>query len=92
VFLTILNLFDFISKIRRYSNYSVGGFWVERLHLDTADSLSFNGSDLDVSLVSPAGTPRVSDDVVVLTTFSSVTNSGDGMIERSSTELRVHDT
>jgi len=34
--------------------------------LDTADSWTFNGSDFDVSILSPTTTPGVSDDVVLI--------------------------
>jgi len=71
---------------------SVRGLWVERLHLDTADSLALNGSDLDVSLISPGSSPRVSDNVVVLSVFSSVTNSSDGVVKAGSAGLGVHNT
>jgi len=70
---------------------SVSG-WVERLHLDTADTSTINGGDLDVSLVSPRGSPGVSDDVVVLSTLSSISDGGNGVIELGSASLGVHDT
>jgi hypothetical protein len=60
--------------------------------LDTADSSSFNGSDSDVTLFSPAFSPGVSDDVVLYTILSSVTNSGDGVIEAGSASGGVEDT
>jgi len=61
-------------------SYSVGG-WVKRLHLDTADSWSVNGSDLDVSSITPGSTPGVSDEIVVLSRLGSVSDGGDGVVE-----------
>ena len=60
--------------------------------LDTADTLSVNGGDLDVALISPGGTPGVSNEVVLLAGLGSVTNSGDGVVELGSAELGVHNT
>ena len=48
--------------------------------MDTADTLSFDGGDLDVSLVSPGSTPGVSDEVVVLSGLGSITNGSDGVV------------
>jgi len=72
--------------------FSVGSSWVEGLHLDTADSLTFDGSDLDVSLVSPGSTPRVSDDVVLFSSLGSVSDGGNGVIEVGSTSSGVQDS
>ena len=72
-------------------NNSLGG-WPERDLLDTADTNTWDGSDLDVSLVSPRGTPGVSDDVVVLGSIVSVSNGGDGVIELSSASGGVEDS
>ena len=60
--------------------------------MDTADTLASDGSDLDVSLVSPRGTPGVSDDVVLLSRLGSVSDGGDGVIELGSAGGGVHDT
>ena len=70
---------------------SVGG-WVKRLHLDTADTWSIDGSDLDVSSISPGSTPGVSDEVVVLSILGSISDSGDGVIEVGSAGSRVQNT
>jgi len=70
---------------------SVGGGG-ERLHLDTADTLAFNGSDLDVSLVTPGSAPRVSHDVVLFTTLGSVTNSSDGVVKIGTAGSGVENT
>ena len=74
------------------SKYSGGGGWVEGLHLDTADTGTFDGGDLDVSSISPGGTPGVSDEVVVLARLGSVSDSGDGVIEVGSAGSGVEDT
>lgn len=80
-----------MKRTMRPSECSVGG-WVERLHLDTANTFALNGSDLDVSLVSPGGTPRVTDDVVFLSTLGSVSNGSDGVIEVGTAGGGVEDT
>jgi len=38
-------------------DYSVLGSWVEGLHLDTADTGTVDGGDLDVTGVTPGSTP-----------------------------------
>jgi len=68
------------------------GLWVESIKLDTADTGSWDGSDLDVSLVSPRSGPGVSNDVVVLSTLGSVSNGSDGVVELGSALSRVEDT
>lgn len=45
------------------SAFSVGD-WVERLHLDTTSTVIAILSKLDVTLVTPRGTPRVLDEPV----------------------------
>merc|ERR1712086_74862 len=71
---------------------SVGG-WAGGVHKDTADTFTVSViGDSDVTFFSPVSGPGVSDDPVVLATFASVTNSGDGVIEVSSTSLVVVDT
>jgi len=61
--------------------------------LDTADTGgSFNGGDHDVTLISPSWSPGVSDDVVVLSVFVSISDSGDGVIEIGSASGGVQDT
>ena len=72
-------------------NNSLGG-WPERDLLDTADTDTWDGSDLDVSLVSPRGTPGVSDDVVVLGSIVSVSDGGDGVVELGSASGGVEDS
>ena len=60
--------------------------------MDSADSLSFDGGDSDVASFSPSGVPGVSDDVVVLSVFVSVSNGGDGVIKLGSTLSGVDDS
>merc|ERR1719223_85563 len=73
------------------SSCSVGG-WVERLHLDTADTLSIDSSDLDVTLVSPGSGPGVTDDVVLFTSLGSISDSSDGVVKVGSAGGGVEDT
>jgi hypothetical protein len=70
---------------------SVGG-GVEGLHLDTADTLALDGSDLDVSSISPGGGPGVSNDVVLLSSLGSVSDGSDGVVEAGSASSGVKDT
>jgi hypothetical protein len=60
--------------------------------LDTADTEAVNGSDFDVSSISPRSSPGVSNEVVVLSRLGSVTNGGDGVVEGGTAELGVQDT
>jgi hypothetical protein len=66
--------------------------WPEGDLLNSADTGSFDGSDSDVTGFSPASTPGVSDDVIVLTSFTSVSDGGDGVIELSSALWVVEDS
>ena len=68
------------------------GLWVDGLHLDTADTSSIDGGDLDVSLVSPGWAPGVSNDVVVLSSLGSVSDGSDGVVEVGSAGWGVEDT
>jgi hypothetical protein len=70
---------------------SVGG-WVDWGLLDTADTKSLNSGDLDVTGLSPDGSPGVSNEVVLLARLDSVTNGGDGVVEGGSASLGVQDT
>jgi len=49
--------------------------------LDTADTSSVDGSDSDVSLLTPASSPGVSDDVVGGGAFNTITDGGDGVVK-----------
>ena len=62
--------------------------------LDSTDTNGvLDGSDSDVSLLSPAGGPGVSDDVVVTNgLISSPSNSSDSVVKLGSTSSRVDDT
>jgi hypothetical protein len=64
------------------------------LHLDTADTGSADGGDLDVTFVTPSSTPGVSDDVVVKVGggIVSITDGGNGVIEVGSASGGVENT
>jgi len=61
-------------------------------HLDTADTVTFDLSELNIALVSPDGGPGILDEPVVLAVLGAVADSEDGMIERSATSGSVEDT
>jgi len=49
------------------------------------------GSEFDVATFTPSGTPGVSDDPVVLTTFVAITDHGHGVVDLSWAGSRVED-
>jgi len=51
--------------------------------VDTADSFTSSSADQDVTISAPAGSPRVSNDIVRRRTCGVVSNSGDGMVDLS---------
>ena len=65
-------------KITQSGSVGVDG---EGLHLDTADTVAVNDSELDVSLVSPGGVPGVLDEPVVLAGLGAPSDGKDGVIE-----------
>jgi hypothetical protein len=68
------------------------GVWPDGDLLDTAYTLSrFLGGNSDVSLFSPAGSPGVSDNVVLLSVLGSVSDSSDSVVESGSRALRLRD-
>ena len=69
---------------------SVGGN-SEGLHLDTADTVSVNDSELDVALVTPGGVPGVLDEPVVLTGLSAPADGEDGVVKRGTAFGAVQD-
>lgn len=71
---------------------SVGRLGVEGVHLDTADTLTLNGGNLDVAGLAPRSTPGVSDNVVVLASLSTVANGSDGVIELGTAGDVIEDT
>ena len=75
------------------ANSSVGGR-VDGGHLDAADTLSLNSSDLDVTLVTPDGVPRVLDEPVVKTgsLIGAVTDDKDAVIKVGAAGSGVEDT
>ena len=60
--------------------------------LDSTDSWSWSDSDLDETLVTPGWSPGVLDEVVILTVFSSISNSENSMVKVGSTCSRGEDT
>jgi hypothetical protein len=62
--------------------------------LDSTDTNRvLDGSDSDVTLLTPAGGPGVSDDVVVTNGVISTPSDGsDSVVELGSTSIRVDDT
>ena len=61
--------------------------------MDSADSDgTFNSSDLDVTFISPVGSPGVSNDVEILGTVITVSDGGDGVIELGSAGGGVDNT
>jgi len=70
---------------------SVGG-GTDGSHLDTANTRAGFDSDLDVTVESPGGTPRVLDKVVVGAVLSSVADGEDTMVKVGSTGRSGEDT
>mmetsp|Transcript_6621 Transcript_6621/g.9000 ORF Transcript_6621/g.9000 Transcript_6621/m.9000 type:complete len:322 (+) Transcript_6621:157-1122(+) len=70
---------------------SVGG-GVGGAHLDTADAVTFDDSELDVALVTPGGVPGVLDEPVVLAVLGAVADGEDGVIELGAALGGVEDT
>jgi len=68
------------------------GLGEEGVHLDTADTVALDHAELDVSLVSPGGSPRVLDEPVVATVLGTVADGKDGVIEVESAGYVVQDT
>ena len=60
--------------------------------MDTADTLSFDGGDLDVSLVSPGSTPGVSDEIIILSVLGSISDGSNCVVELGSAEGGVQNT
>ena len=71
---------------------SSGGSRPGGVHLDTADTLAIDGSDLDVTLITPGGAPRIPDNIVVLAILGTISNSDDGVVKLSTTVLGVENT
>ena len=68
------------------------GVWPDGDLLDTANTLSrFLGGNSDVSRFSPAGSPGVSDNVVLLSVLGSVSDGSDGVVEGGSRALGGRD-
>jgi len=58
---------------------------LNRLLLDTANTVAGFDTDLDVSSISPGGTPRVLDEVVILASFSAESDGENTMIKLGTT-------
>jgi len=70
---------------------SVGGR-TDGVFLDTADTSTGFDSDLDVTTLSPAGTPRVLNKVVFNSAFSSISDGEDTVVKVGSTGRAGKDT
>ena len=70
---------------------SVLGSGPQRLLLDAADASAVDGSDSDVTLLTPGLAPRVPDDVVVLTVLGAIADGGDGVVEVGAASGGVED-
>ena len=55
--------------------------------MDTADTRAINGSESDVTVLTPFGAPRVLDNPVVNTVLGTVTNSEDSVVNVDTTVL-----
>ena len=64
------------------------------VRVDTADTVAAAGSDSDVAIFTPAGTPRVADNVVLSAVFFAPTNSSDSVVNvtRAAVVLRDDST
>jgi hypothetical protein len=65
---------------------------VDGAHLDTADTGSIDGSELDVAINTPGGAPGVLDEPVVLSVLVTVADGEDGVVECGSASFGVEDT
>jgi len=63
--------------------YSSIGVNEVRVVLTTANTIAFLSSDFDVTVVTPAGTPRVSYDPVVFAILVTITDHSDGVVDLS---------
>ena len=76
-------------KEYRLRSVGVDGLW---LHLDTADTVAINDSELDVTLVTPGGVPGVLDEPVVLAGLSAPSDGKDGVVEAGTARGAVENT
>ena len=61
--------------------------------MDTADTDgTFDSGDLDVTLISPGSSPGVSNDVEILGSIVTISDSGNGVIELGSAGSGVDNT
>jgi len=59
--------------------------------LDAADAKTIDGSDSEVTVLTPGLSPGVSHDVVLDAVFGSVTNGDDGMVQTGAAILAGDD-
>ena len=59
---------------------------------DTGTVLGGISGDSEESLLTPVGTPRVLEDVVVLSGFGSVSNDEDSVVEAGAASIGADDT
>ena len=53
-----------------------------RVQLDAASTIALAAREhLDVTLITPVGSPRVSDEIIGLSLFDAVANGGDSMVK-----------
>ena len=71
--------------------YSVGGDKVGVV-LATADTTALVSGDSDVTSVTPAGAPGVSNDPVVLASLVTITNHSDGVVDLGWAGRVIEDT
>ena len=62
------------------------------LHLDTADTIAIDDSELDVALVTPGGVPGVLNEPVFLAVLSAPADGEDGVVKSGAAVGAVEDT
>ena len=94
-----INSFEIIFRYKVFLFFKSDNFlffssdgWVDGNLLDTTDTNTSYCSNLDVSLVTPRGTPRVSNDVIVFSIFGSITNGCYSVVKSCSTSSAVENT
>lgn len=70
---------------KSFSSSNLSDSWPDRNLLNATNTWSsFLGGDSDVTFFSPCWSPRVSNDVVLLSVFNSITDTSDGVIKLGS--------
>ena len=70
----------------------MSGWWVNRVHLDSANTFAFRDADLDVTSITPGGAPWVSHDIVFLTVLRAVSYSSNCVVKCSSASCSIQDS